>query len=57
MSHNNLKDKISEINDLVEPVISELLTWDLETDNNEIALYQCSVGGKRIRPALVIISG
>jgi geranylgeranyl pyrophosphate synthase len=53
----SLKEKLFEINILVEPVIKDLLTQDVEEQNAEIAFYQCSVGGKRIRPAMVVISG
>lgn len=51
------KEKLSVINDLVEPVINELLSQNTETKNVEVALYQCKSGGKRIRPALVVLSG
>lgn len=53
----DLKQKLLDINDLVSPVINELLAKDIEPFTSEVALYQCSVGGKRIRPALVVISG
>jgi geranylgeranyl diphosphate synthase type I len=53
----NLKEKLSEINVLVEPIIKKLLTQDIEEQNAELAFYQCSVGGKRLRPAMVVISG
>jgi len=57
MTKNNLKEKLAEVNVLVEPIIKELLTRDVEKQNAEIAFYQCSVGGKRIRPAMVVVSG
>jgi geranylgeranyl diphosphate synthase type I len=57
MSSINLKEKLAEINKLVEPIIKKLLTDDVEKSNAEVAFYQCKVGGKRIRPALIIISG
>ena len=53
----NLKQKLIKFNQLVEPVIDELLTNDVEARNIEVALHQIKSGGKRIRPALVIISG
>ncbi|MEI7917829.1 MAG: polyprenyl synthetase family protein [Candidatus Saccharibacteria bacterium] len=53
----NLKQKLIKFNQLVEPVIDELLTCDVEARNIEVALHQIKSGGKRIRPALVIISG
>ncbi|MFZ2125246.1 MAG: polyprenyl synthetase family protein [Candidatus Saccharimonadales bacterium] len=57
MTDISLKDKLAEINKLVEPVIKDILQKDVEDVNNELAFYQCSVGGKRIRPAMVILSG
>jgi geranylgeranyl diphosphate synthase type I len=57
MASIDLKNKISEINVLVEPIIKKLLTDNVEDRNAEIAYYQCSVGGKRIRPVLLITSG
>ena len=57
MSDNDLKEKLAEINELVEPVIKGLLTESVEEKNNELVFYQCRVGGKRIRPALVVVSG
>lgn len=57
MSNTNLSESLQAINDLVEPVIEQLLTADVEESNKELALYQCAVGGKRIRPALVVLGG
>lgn len=57
MKDKNLKEKLSEINNLVAPAIEKILVRDVEPLNAEIAAYQCSVGGKRIRPALVVLSG
>lgn len=57
MTKISLKEKLAEVNVLVEPIIKELLTRDVEKQNAEVAFYQCSVGGKRIRPAMVVISG
>lgn len=57
MSNVDLKQKLLDINTLVDPIIQELLIKDVEQFTSELALYQCSVGGKRIRPALVVISG
>ena len=53
----NLQQKLLRINQLVEPVINELLTMDIEARNIEVALHQIKSGGKRVRPALVVISG
>jgi geranylgeranyl diphosphate synthase type I len=57
MTKTSLKDKLTEINKLVEPVIKDILQKDVEDVNAELAFYQCSVGGKRLRPAMVILSG
>ena len=57
MSNIDLKENLAKINQLVEPVIRELLTKNVEPSNTDLACYQCSVGGKRIRPALVLMSG
>lgn len=57
MTNTSLKDKLVEINQLVEPIIKDILQKDVEDANAELAFYQCSVGGKRIRPAMVILSG
>lgn len=53
----DIKAKIAEINDLVSPVIDDLLAQDVEDYTKEVALYQCRMGGKRIRPALVVLTG
>lgn len=57
MQNTSLKEKLSEISELVEPVIKELLADDIEDNTAELSFYQCSVGGKRIRPALLVLSG
>ena len=57
MSDTNLKEKLSEISGLVMPVIEKLLTQNVEEYNAELVVYQCKVGGKRIRPSLVVLSG
>lgn len=57
MSNTNLKENLTKIGELVDPVINKLLSEDLEDSTSEVALYQCGVGGKRIRPALVVLSG
>lgn len=53
----SLKQNLSSINELVAPVIKQLLSQDVESGNAEAVLYQCEIGGKRIRPALVVLSG
>lgn len=57
MQSASLKEKLIEISELVEPVIKDLLTQDVEASNAETVFYQCKLGGKRIRPALVVLSG
>ena len=54
---SDLKQKLQDINKLVEPVINTMLAVDVELKNVDLALYQVQSGGKRIRPALVILSG
>lgn len=57
MQNTTLKEKLIEISNLVEPVIKGLLTKDVESSNADVVFYQCKLGGKRIRPALVVLSG
>lgn len=57
MQNTNLKETLNEISEQVEPVIKQLLTQGVEEHNADAVFYQCRVGGKRIRPALVVISG
>lgn len=53
----DLKQAIASVNKLVEPSIVDLLSHGVQAENVELSNYQCSVGGKRIRPFLVMISG
>ncbi len=57
MQNTSLKEKLIEISNSVEPVIKSLLTKDIDSRNDDVVYYQCGVGGKRIRPALVVLSG
>jgi geranylgeranyl diphosphate synthase, type I len=57
MSSISLQNKITELSELMSPVINELLTKDVETRNVEVMLYQCTITGKMIRPTLVVVSG
>jgi geranylgeranyl diphosphate synthase type I len=57
MQNTNILETLAGISDRVEPYIQELLVQDVEDSNKELALYQCSVGGKRLRPGLVVVSG
>jgi geranylgeranyl diphosphate synthase type I len=57
MQNTTIKEKLIEISNAVEPVIKNLLTRDVESNNADVVFYQCGVGGKRIRPGLVVLSG
>ncbi len=57
MSEAELKQNLAHISESVQPIIDELLSKDVESKNIDVMLYQCGVGGKRIRPAMVILSG
>jgi geranylgeranyl diphosphate synthase type I len=57
MQNTSLKEKLIEISNAVEPVIKDLLVQDVEKNNADVVYYQCGVGGKRLRPALVVLSG
>lgn len=57
MMESELKQLLVEIGQKVEPYINKLLTDNVEEQTTEQALYQCQMGGKRIRPALVYLSG
>jgi len=57
MQNTNLTENLTEISKLVDPIINQLLSDNVEEYTSEVALYQCGVGGKRIRPALVVLSG
>jgi geranylgeranyl diphosphate synthase type I len=57
MQNTTLKEKLTEISNAVEPVIKEILTDGVEGSTSDMVYYQCMLGGKRIRPALVVLSG
>jgi len=57
VSEVNLQETLSSIRDSVEPVIRQILTDGVESKNTELILYQNGTGGKRIRPALVVLCG
>lgn len=57
MPEVNLQETLSSIRDLVDPVIRQILTNGIEPKNTELFLYQNETGGKRMRPALVIMCG
>lgn len=54
---SDLKKTLMDIGEKVEPYIIELLSDSLESKTAEQAIYQCKIGGKRLRPSLVVLSG
>lgn len=53
----SLQESLFEISESVEPVIRSLLVESVDPANSRAVIYQCQSGGKRIRPALVVLSG
>jgi len=56
MQEENLEKKIKEMIKPIKPVARKFLNSYINQDFQEVADYQISTGGKRIRPALAIIS-
>lgn len=54
---SDLKQTLLDIGQKVEPYIEELLADSLEPSTVEQAIYQCKIGGKRLRPCLVVLVG
>ncbi len=54
---DNLKQALINTNQQLEPYLRELLSDSLDPSTAEQAVYQCAIGGKRIRPFLVITVG
>ncbi|RLE64548.1 MAG: polyprenyl synthetase family protein [Thermoprotei archaeon] len=52
----NILVKLAKIGSLVDPYMEKYLKSNCSKEFEEIALYQVKVGGKRVRPALVILS-
>lgn len=52
----DIKGVLEEITDKVDPAIYELLTSSVDKRYQDIARYQISCGGKRLRPALAVMS-
>ena len=52
----NILVKLAKIGSMVDPYMEKYLKSNCSEEFEEIALYQVKVGGKRIRPALVILS-
>ena len=55
-SKKNLSSLLEKTARIVDPLIEELLTSYVDERTKEIVNYQASTGGKRIRPALAILS-
>ncbi len=51
-----MKIYLHRLEKLVNPVMEKLLTSELNKKNQELVKYQILTGGKRLRPALTIIS-
>jgi len=56
MKEKELKEFLAKTAKVVEPAIRELLESYLEAKNKRLVNYQISTGGKRLRPAVAIIS-
>lgn len=56
MDKNKLKTFLKLCQEKVNPVIKEILLSEVSPEFQEIVGYQISAGGKRLRPALAIIS-
>lgn len=52
-----LKQTLADLGQAVEPYIEELLADNLEPDTAQQAVYQCQIGGKRLRPSLLVLMG
>lgn len=56
LKKEKLKLILLKMSKLVDPTIKELLSFHLDKKTQEISNYQILTGGKRLRPALAIIS-
>lgn len=54
--HSNLQDMLEGIARDVEPVIYDALVEKASSDFQEVLLYPLKAGGKRIRPAVLVLS-
>ena len=57
MNEDILKQKLVTVGQQVDPYINELLTDGIGDKTREVSLYQCQMGGKRVRPFLVYLCG
>ena len=57
MNEEVLKQKLIEIGQKVDPYINELLTSGVDSQTADMVIYQCQMGGKRVRPALLTLCG
>ena len=55
LQNTTLKEKLTEISNAVEPIIKKILTENVDDSTRDMVFYQCSLGGKRIKPALVVL--
>lgn len=55
-NNSDLLEKLDEIAREVEPVIYEALSENASPEFQEVLLYPIETGGKRIRPAVVLLS-
>ena len=51
-----LAEKLREIGSLVEPLLERYLSEDASEEFREVVLHQVRTGGKRLRPALTVLS-
>lgn len=56
MADSKLDLVLKETSRSVDPIIKKILNAYVDTENQEIIEYQIKAGGKRLRPALAIIS-
>lgn len=54
---DDIKSTLKSISEAVELYIKEILTENVDSKTSDMVFYQCSLGGKRIRPALVYLFG
>ena len=56
IKQERLKIVFKHLSNLVEPKIKEVLSQDISRRTSRLLFYPVSIGGKRLRPALAIIS-
>jgi geranylgeranyl diphosphate synthase type I len=53
----NLQEQLNSICESVDPIIGRILVDNVEIRNKDLVLYQSQSGGKRLRPALLVLCG